>query len=94
MSKETEAHLKRIGQMLAIVLGVLTLTAAARAGMESWLWTRREQDTLAAEIRVWLVKDSIHKQSVARFIAAQNCKEYCAANPKDRPCGCLRADRP
>lgn len=94
MSKETEAQLKRLGQLIAIALGVIALTAAVKTGGEMWLvpWRVYEQDlhdrALARQ------RDSAFQVVVTRYITAQNCKEYCADNPKERPCGCLRADRP
>lgn len=94
MSKETEAQLKRIATLLGIVLGVLTLTAALKTGGEMWLvpWRVYEQDlhdrALARQ------RDSAFQVVVTRYITAQNCKEYCATHPDERPCGCLRADRP
>lgn len=94
MSKETEAALKRIATFLGIVLGVITLTAAIKTGGEMWLvpWRVYQQDLYDRGLA--RQRDSTFQLRVIRWMDAQDCKDYCAANPNERPCACLRPDRP
>lgn len=94
MSKETEARLKRIATFLGIVLGAITLTAALKTGGEMWLvpWRVYQQDLYDRALA--RQRDSTFQLRVIRWMDAQDCKSYCASNPNERPCACLRPDRP
>lgn len=68
MTRESKDFLKHVGQLLAIVIGVITLTAMVKAGTETWLVPRRHFEVYVYQrdsaLAVWLTRDTVFKADI------------------------------
>jgi hypothetical protein len=68
MTDRQKIQLKRIGELVALALGVIALTAFMKAGAESWLVARRSFDEYVykrdSALAVWIVRDSVFKRDI------------------------------